>query len=81
MAPYAPRPSRSFRKILPRLLQYLVLCLGTLVILVPIVILCFGSLKTTGEMFVSPYTIPIPRPLGELRADPDGAHLLALYAQ
>ena len=81
MAPYEPRPSRSFRKILPRLLQYLVLCLGTLVILVPIVILCFGSLKTTGEMFVSPYTIPNPAHWENYAADPDGAHLLALYAQ
>jgi len=40
--------------------QYLVLSIVTLIILVPIVVLLFGSLKTTGEMFVNPYTPPIP---------------------
>ena len=60
MTTHEPRPSRSIQKILPRVFQYLVLCLVTIVILVPIVILAFGSLKTTGEMFVSPYTIPNP---------------------
>ena len=60
MTTHEPRPVRSIRKILPRVFQYLVLCLVTIVILVPIVILGFGSLKTTGEMFVSPYTIPNP---------------------
>jgi raffinose/stachyose/melibiose transport system permease protein len=43
-----------------RFLQYLVLSLVTLVILVPIVILVFGSLKTHGQMFSHPYTIPNP---------------------
>ena len=60
MAPPKFGPSRSIRKILPRFLQYLVLCAVTLIIIVPIVILGFDSLKTTGEMFVSPYTIPNP---------------------
>jgi raffinose/stachyose/melibiose transport system permease protein len=43
-----------------RFFQYLVLSLVTLIILVPIVILIFGSLKTHGEMFSHPYTIPNP---------------------
>jgi len=43
-----------------RFFQYLVLSVVTLVILVPIVILVFGSLKTHGEMFSHPYTIPNP---------------------
>jgi raffinose/stachyose/melibiose transport system permease protein len=47
------------RKSVPRLLQYLVLSIVTLIILVPIVVLLFGSLKTTGEMFLHPYTPPL----------------------
>src|SRR5512135_1574992 len=56
---YIPKRS-SFKKKLPRLLQYLVLSIITLIILVPIVIMVFGALKTRGEMFTHPYTIPIP---------------------
>ncbi len=51
----------STRKInFARLLQYIVLSIITLVIVVPIVILIFGSLKTTGEMYAHPYTVPNP---------------------
>jgi raffinose/stachyose/melibiose transport system permease protein len=48
------------KKKLPRILQYLVLSIITLIILVPIVIMVFGALKTRGEMFTHPYTLPIP---------------------
>ncbi len=48
------------RKFWPRFFQYLILSLITLVIVVPLVVLLFASLKTTGEMFLSPYTIPNP---------------------
>jgi raffinose/stachyose/melibiose transport system permease protein len=49
------------RKINPtRILQYIILSMITLVIIVPIVILVFGSLKTTGEMYAHAYTIPNP---------------------
>ena len=44
----------------PRIFQYIVLSVITLVIIVPIVILIFGSLKTTGEMYAHAYTLPIP---------------------
>jgi raffinose/stachyose/melibiose transport system permease protein len=44
----------------PRILQYIVLSIITLAIIVPMVILIFGSLKTTGEMYAHPYTIPNP---------------------
>jgi raffinose/stachyose/melibiose transport system permease protein len=44
----------------PRIFQYIVLSIITLIIIVPIVILIFGSLKTTGEMYAHPYTIPNP---------------------
>jgi raffinose/stachyose/melibiose transport system permease protein len=48
------------RKKAPRFFQYLVLSIVTLIILVPIVIMVFGALKTRGEMFSHPYTFPIP---------------------
>jgi raffinose/stachyose/melibiose transport system permease protein len=48
-------------KKLPRFFQYIVLIIVTLVIVVPIVIMVFGALKTRGEMFANPYTLPIPQ--------------------
>lgn len=50
----------AFKKKLPRFFQYLILSIITLIVLVPIVILVFGSLKTRGEMFSHPYTLPNP---------------------
>jgi raffinose/stachyose/melibiose transport system permease protein len=50
----------AIMKKLPRFFQYLVLTIVTLIILVPIVIMVFGALKTRGEMFTHPYTPPIP---------------------
>ena len=52
--------SSAKRKNLPRFFQYLILSIITVIIIAPIVILIFGSLKTTGEMYASPYTIPNP---------------------
>jgi raffinose/stachyose/melibiose transport system permease protein len=52
--------SDAFQKKLPRFFQYLALVIVTLIIVVPIVIMVFGALKTRGEMFTNPYTIPIP---------------------
>lgn len=62
MAKATVQPRRRFvpKKFWPRFFQYLVLSLITLIIVVPLVILVFSSLKTTGEMFLSPYTIPNP---------------------
>jgi raffinose/stachyose/melibiose transport system permease protein len=54
------RKKHAFKKRLPRFFQYLVLSIVTLIILVPIVIMIFGALKTRGEMFSHPYTPPIP---------------------
>jgi raffinose/stachyose/melibiose transport system permease protein len=51
---------RIGRKNLPRFWQYLILSVVVGIILVPIVILVFGSLKTGGEMYSRPYTIPNP---------------------
>jgi raffinose/stachyose/melibiose transport system permease protein len=44
---------------MPRFFQYLVLALVVVVVFVPIVILIFGSVKTTGEMYSHPYAIPL----------------------
>jgi raffinose/stachyose/melibiose transport system permease protein len=54
------RKRDAFKKRLPRFFQYLVLAIFSLVIVVPIVVMVFGALKTRGEMFTHPYTLPIP---------------------
>jgi len=48
------------KKKLPRLLQYIVLAIITVIVLVPIIIMVFGGLKTSGEIFLHPYSLPIP---------------------
>jgi raffinose/stachyose/melibiose transport system permease protein len=60
MATVSARRRVSIKKKLPRVFQYLVLSIVALIILVPIVIIVFGALKTRGEMFTHPYTFPIP---------------------
>jgi len=60
MATIDVRKRDAFKKKLPRFFQYLVLSIVTLIIVVPIVIMVFGALKTRGEMFTHPYTFPIP---------------------
>jgi raffinose/stachyose/melibiose transport system permease protein len=52
--------SASLQKSLARFFQYFILAIVTVIIFVPLVILIFGSLKTTGEMYSQPYTIPNP---------------------
>jgi raffinose/stachyose/melibiose transport system permease protein len=59
MTTYA-RKSTAIKKNLPRIFQYLVLSIITLIVLVPIVIMIFGGLKTSGEIFLHPYSLPIP---------------------
>ena len=51
---------RWAQKFLVRFLQYFILTVVVLIIIVPLVILVFGSLKTTGEMYSHPYAIPNP---------------------
>ena len=61
MATYAAAPrSRRSNKIVVRSIQYFILFIVVMIMFVPIVILIFGSLKTTGEMYSQPYTIPSP---------------------
>jgi raffinose/stachyose/melibiose transport system permease protein len=52
-------PRWNLQKIMPRFFQYLTLSIVVLVVFVPIVILIFGSVKTTGEMYSHPYSIPL----------------------
>jgi raffinose/stachyose/melibiose transport system permease protein len=58
--PFAYIFPRWTQKFLTRFVQYFVLTVVVLVIIVPLVILVFGSLKTTGEMYSHPYAIPNP---------------------
>ena len=51
---------RAFKKTLPRFFQYLVLSIVTLVVVVPARDHGLGALKTRGEMFTHPYTLPNP---------------------
>src|SRR5512146_3074486 len=60
MAAIDVRKKDAFKKKLPRFFQYLVLTIVTMIVLVPIVIMIFGGLKTRGEMFSHPYAPPIP---------------------
>ena len=59
---YASAASRSRQTgtIITRIIQYFILFIVVVIMFVPIVILIFGSLKTTGEMYSQPYTIPSP---------------------
>lgn len=59
MQKVSPTP-RWMRKTLPRFFQYLVLSITTVLIFVPIVIMLLGSVKTTGQMYSHPYSIPNP---------------------
>jgi len=61
MEAYHPA-SRSprLKKFSTRFAQYFVLAVVVVIIFTPLVILIFGSLKTTGEMYSGPYAIPNP---------------------
>lgn len=58
--PSAPILPRWAQKSLIRFFQYLILTIIVVIIFTPLVILIFGSLKTTGEMYSQPYAIPNP---------------------
>ena len=55
-----PASINRWRRSLPKFWQYVILCVFVVVIFTPIIILLFGSLKTRGEMYSQPYTIPNP---------------------
>ena len=58
--PFAYMLPRRTQKFLVRFFQYLILTTIVVIIFTPLVILVFGSLKTTGEMYSQPYAIPNP---------------------
>jgi len=60
MADTEYRPKWNWRKYLPRILQYAVLSLIVVVVFVPIVMMIFSGLKSRGEAYTNPYTLPIP---------------------
>lgn len=51
---------RPARKIAVRTGQYLILSILAVFVLIPVVMLVFGALKTRGELMSQPYTLPIP---------------------
>ena len=51
---------RPSRKIAARIIQYLVLSIIVVLVVVPVVMLIFGALKSRGEIMAHPYTLPIP---------------------
>ncbi|NMB62734.1 MAG: carbohydrate ABC transporter permease [Chloroflexi bacterium] len=53
-------PPRWAKKIPQRLPVYAFLVIAAIMIFIPIVILLFGSVKTTGQMYSQPYSIPNP---------------------
>lgn len=53
-------PPRWMKKAFPRLIIYIFLITATILIFIPIIIMLFGSVKTTGEMYSHPYAIPNP---------------------
>ena len=50
----------SQRKKRTRILQYFILCVISLIIVVPMVTVVFGALKTRGEFMMRPYSLPVP---------------------
>ncbi len=64
--PEKAKKSKKFIEILPVILKYIILIAALLFILVPIVIIIFGGLKTRGEFYTIPYVPPIPPRWGNL---------------
>jgi raffinose/stachyose/melibiose transport system permease protein len=58
--PFASLLPRWAQRSLVRFFQYLILIVVVVIMFTPLVILAFGSLKTTGEMYSRPYAIPNP---------------------
>lgn len=59
MGKYITTP-RWMKKVPQRLPVYVFLIIAAILIFIPIVILLFGSVKTTGQMYSHPYSIPNP---------------------
>ena len=53
-------------RFITRIFQYSILSLMVVFVLVPVVILVFGALKTRGELLAHPYTFPTPMRWGNM---------------
>lgn len=65
MGKYIALP-RWMKKTPQRLVVYIFLIFASIMIFIPLVILLFGSVKTTGQMYSHPYSIPNPPYWGNL---------------
>jgi raffinose/stachyose/melibiose transport system permease protein len=66
MSDNVAKKSINFKDLIPVILKYIVLVLALLFIIVPIVIIIFGGLKTRGEFYTIPYIPPIPPKWGNI---------------
>jgi len=66
MSDNGAKKSIKFKELIPIILKYIVLVLALLFIIVPIVIIIFGGLKTRGEFYTTPYMPPIPPKWGNI---------------
>ena len=60
MSRSSSHPSWKTNKLVSRFFQYLILSIIVVLMFVPVVMLVFGALKTSGELITHPYTVPIP---------------------
>lgn len=57
---------KKFKELIPVILKYAILIAALLFIIVPIVIIIFGGLKTRGEFYTIPYIPPVPPRWGNI---------------
>jgi raffinose/stachyose/melibiose transport system permease protein len=60
------KKSKKFKELIPAILKYTILTATLLFIIVPIVIIIFGGLKTRGEFYTIPYIPPVPPRWGNI---------------
>jgi len=50
----------SFRRNIPLIVKYIILSITLIIVLIPIIMIINGALKTRGEFLAHPYSLPIP---------------------
>ncbi len=66
MSDNGARKSKKLKDKIPIILKYIILIMALLFIIVPIIIIIFGGLKTRGEFYTIPYVPPIPPRWGNI---------------
>jgi len=66
MSDNGARKSKKLKNKIPIILKYIILIMALLFIIVPIIIIIFGGLKTRGEFYTIPYVPPIPPRWGNI---------------